>query len=60
MTAVNLLLKRLAEVRKIHFKNNERVAELNARRLDAYDRWAEQVEIFLLVLEEIEDDAQGD
>ena len=56
--AANLLLKRLAEVRKVHFKNNERVAELNARRLDAHERWAEQVEVYLL--SEVEDDAQGD
>lgn len=59
MAAASLLLKRLAEIRKINFKNNERVAELTARRLGAYERWAEQIEIFLLVLEEIEDDAQG-
>jgi hypothetical protein len=46
-SADQLLLDRLYEVRRIFYKNNERKAELNERRLAAYEQWAQQVEILL-------------
>jgi len=54
-TSAKLLLKRLDETRLTFYKSNEKKAEMIERRLSAYERWSEQVEIYLLKECEVQD-----
>ena len=54
-TSAKLLLKRLDETRLTFYESNEKKAEMIERRLSAYERWSEQVEIYLLKECEVQD-----